>query len=127
MRIRTRRFYNSCTDRHCPQCSGARRGDWLDKAAELLLPGVTYFQVVFTLPDKLSSLILGNRAPLYRVLMHAAWESLRESIESELGMQAAGLMVLHTWNQRLEHHPHVHMLVPGSAHRLTVSDGSPAK
>ena len=47
-------MYNSCGDRHCPQCSGARRGDWLDKAAKLLLPDITYFQVVFTLPDKLS-------------------------------------------------------------------------
>ncbi len=89
-------LYNSCTDRHCPQCSGARRGDWLDKAAELLLPAVTYFQVVFTLPAKLSSLILGNRRALYRALMHAAWEALRESIESELGMQASALLVLHT-------------------------------
>ena len=110
--------YNSCTDRHCPQCGGARRGDWLDKTAELLLPGVTYFQVVFTLPDKLSSLILGNRETLYRTLMHAAYESLKESIESELGMQAAALIVLHTWNQRLEHHPHVHALVPGSGPSL---------
>ncbi len=110
--------YNSCTDRHCPQCSGARRGDWLDKAAELLLPGVTYFQVVFTLPDKLASLILGNRRELYRTLMHAAWESLKQCIETELGMQAAAIMVLHTWNQRLEHHPHVHLLVPGSGPSL---------
>jgi hypothetical protein len=84
----------------------------------LLLPEVTYFQVVFTLPDKLSSLILGNRRHLYRVLMHAAWESLRESIEAELGMQASALLVLHTWNQRLEHHSHVHALVPGSGPSL---------
>ena len=111
-------LYNSCTDRHCPQCSGARRGDWLNKAAGLLLPEVTYFQTVFTLPDKLSSLILGNRRLLYRVLMHAAWESLRESVEAELGMQASALLVLHTWNQRLEHHPHVHALVPGSGPSL---------
>ncbi len=58
-------LYNSCTDRHCPQCTGARRSDWLDKAAELRLPGVTYFQVVFTLPDKLSAIMLSNRAILY--------------------------------------------------------------
>jgi len=89
-------MYNSCTDRHCPQCSGARRATWLNKASELLLPGVTYFQVVFTLPDKLSSLILGNRRELYRVLMHAAWESLRESLETELGVRASALFVLHT-------------------------------
>jgi hypothetical protein len=84
----------------------------------LLLPEVTYFQVVFTLPDKLSSLILGNRRLLYRILMHAAWESLRESVEAELGMQASALLVLHTWNQRLEHHSHVHALVPGSGPSL---------
>lgn len=107
-------IYNSCSDRHCPQCSGARRGDWLDKAAELLIPGVTYFQVVFTLPDKLSPLILGNRRVLYRALMQAAAQSLRQRVQSERGMQSAALMVLHTWNQRLEHHPHVHALVPGS-------------
>jgi hypothetical protein len=88
--------YNSCTDRHCPQCSGARRATWLNKSSELLLPGVTYFQVVFTLPDKLSSLILGNRRQLYRALMHAAWESLRESLKTELGMRASALLVLHT-------------------------------
>ena len=111
-------LYNSCADRHCPQCSGARRADWLDKAAGLLLPGVTYFQVVFTLPDKLSPLILGNRRELYRTLMHAAWESLKECVESKLGMRASAMMVLHTWNQRLEHHPHVHLLVPGSGPSL---------
>ena len=111
-------IYNSCTDRHCPQCSGARRGDWLDKAAELLIPGVTYFQVVFTLPDKLSSLILGNRRVLYRALMQAAAQSLRKRVETERGMQSSALLVLHTWNQRLDHHPHVHALVPGSGPSL---------
>jgi Putative transposase/Transposase zinc-binding domain len=111
-------LYNSCADRHCPQCSGARRSDWLAKAAELVLEGVTYFQVVFTLPDKLSSLILGNRVELYRLLMQVAAASLKYQVESELGMQSASLMVLHTWNQRLEHHPHVHALVPGSGPSL---------
>ncbi|QDV22266.1 Putative transposase [Aureliella helgolandensis] len=111
-------LYNSCADRHCPQCSGARRADWLDRAAELLLPDVTYFQVVFTLPDKLSPLILGNRRKLYRTLMHTAWEALKECIETKLGMQASAMMVLHTWNQRLGHHPHVHLLVPGSGPSL---------
>ena len=110
--------YNSCSDRHCPQCSGARRHDWLDKTAQLLVPGVTYFQVVFTLPDTLSALILGNRTALYRTLFHAAHESLRELLETKNGMQAASLLVLHTWNQRLGHHPHVHALVPGSGPSL---------
>ena len=111
-------MYNSCGDRHCPLCSGARRGDWLDKAAKLLLPDVTYFQVVFTLPDKLSSLVLGNRRALYSTLMRVAAESLEQLLASECGMQSSALVVLHTWNQRLGHHPHVHALVPGSGPSL---------
>jgi hypothetical protein len=111
-------LYNSCTDRHCPQCMGARRADWVDKTAQLLRGGTEYFQVVFTLPDKLSSLVLGNRRPLYRLLFRSAASALQRSIRDECGMQAASTMVLHTWNQRLEHHPHVHALVPGSGPSL---------
>jgi hypothetical protein len=67
--------YNSCTDRHCPLCRGVRRATWLDKPRALLLPGVVYFQVVFTLPDKLAPLILGNRKVLYDLLFRSAWRS----------------------------------------------------
>jgi hypothetical protein len=110
--------YNSCIDRHCPQCSGGRRADWLDKTASLLLPKIDYFQVVFTLPDQLSALMLGNRRATYRLLFRAAWNALREVLREELGCQPAALMVLHTWNQRLEHHPHIHALVPGGGASL---------
>ena len=34
-------------------------------------------------------------------------------IGRELGIEPAALLVLHTWNQELEHHQHVHALVPG--------------
>ncbi|MCX7388483.1 MAG: transposase zinc-binding domain-containing protein, partial [Planctomycetales bacterium] len=33
------RVNNSCGDRHCPQCAGAKRADWLDSTSQLLLPG----------------------------------------------------------------------------------------
>lgn len=105
--------YNSCIDRHCPQCSGGRRADWLAKTSELLLPNIDYFQVVFTLPEDLWPLMLGNRRSTYRLLFHAAWEALREVMREELGCEPAALMVLHTWNQRLDHHPHLHAVVPG--------------
>jgi len=111
-------LYNSCADRHCPRCGGARREDWVDKTAQLPRPGTAYFQVVFTIPDRLSSLVLGNRRPLYRLLFRSAASALRRSIHEESGRQAAATMVLHTWNQRLEHHPHVHALVPGSGPSL---------
>ena len=88
--------YNSCTDRHCPQCGGARRADWLDKRRELILPGVPYFQVVFTLPSELSSLILGNRSELYNLLMQSAWLALNGELRRTGKFYPAALMVLHT-------------------------------
>lgn len=105
--------YNSCRDRHCPLCSGGRRADWLDKTAELILPGITYFQVVFTLPEELKPLMLGHRRSTYRLLFHAAWEALRDVLQEEQDCEPAALLVLHTWDQRLNHHPHVHAVVPG--------------
>jgi len=88
--------YNSCTDRHCPQCGGARRADWMDKSAEVLLPGVPYFQVIFTLPDKLSALILGNRTALYNLLFQSAWKALNSELRRTAQFQPAATMVLHT-------------------------------
>lgn len=119
--------YNSCTDRHCPQCRGASRADWVDKTAQLLREGTEYFQVVFTLPDKLSSLVLGNRRRLYRLLFRSAASALQRSIGKECGMQAASTMVLHTWNQRLGHHPHLHALVPGSGPSLDGTQWVPCR
>jgi hypothetical protein len=110
--------YNSCIDRHCPLCRGGRRAEWMDKTAQLLLPKIDYFQVVFTLPEELWGPMLGNRQATYRLLFHAAWDALREVVREELGCQPAALMVLHTWNQRLEHYPHLHALVPGGGPSL---------
>lgn len=110
--------YNSCGDRHCPTCSGSKRADWLDSTAGLLLPKVDYFQVVFTIPDKLSSLALGNRQVMYNLLFQSAWRALKHVVEGEQGFEAAAVMVLHTWNQKLEPHAHVHALVPGGGPSL---------
>jgi len=88
--------YNSCADRSCPQCSGARRADWLDKTAELLLPGVDYFQTVFTLPDVISHLAISYRREICDLLFRAAAEVLQKVLRDEQGLNAAALMVLHT-------------------------------
>jgi hypothetical protein len=84
----------------------------------LILPKVNYFQVVFTLPDQLSGLILGNRGALYDLLFQAAWRALDETLRDTGQFQPAAQLVLHTWNQRLGHHPHLHALVPGGGPSL---------
>jgi hypothetical protein len=83
------------------------------------LPDVTYFQVVFTLPDQLSSLALGNRREIYDLLFRSAWTTLRDVIADEQHFEAAATMVLHTWNQKLDAHAHVHALVPGGGPSLS--------
>jgi hypothetical protein len=62
----------------------------------LILPKVNYFQVVFTLPDRLSGLILGNRRALYDLLFHAAWRALDETLRAVGQFLPAAQLVLHT-------------------------------
>jgi hypothetical protein len=88
----------------------------------LLLDQVDYYQVVFTLPEVISTLALGNRQEIADVLFTSAWKALKKTITNEQGYDPAALMVLHTWNQKLESHWHVHALVPGGGPSL--GDGS---
>jgi hypothetical protein len=111
---RDRIAYNSCRNRHCPQCQALARARWLDREAKSLVP-VEYFHVVFTLPAEVAELALANRVALYDLLFEAASATLREVAANpkRLGAQVGVLMVLHTWGQNLHHHPHVHCVVTG--------------
>jgi hypothetical protein len=106
--------YNSCRDRHCPKCQGQQRAAWLEARRERLLP-VTYFHVVFTLPDVLNPLVLRNQAVLYDLLFQAASQSLLQlaADPKRLGAQPGLTAILHTWGQNLLFHPHLHCVVTG--------------
>jgi hypothetical protein len=106
--------YNSCRNRHCPKCGGAARAAWLEARRNELLP-VPYFHLVFTLPHQLAPLALLNPQVVYGLLFRTAARTLQEIAANprHLGARIGGLMVLHTWGQNLEHHPHVHCVVPG--------------
>ena len=105
--------FNSCRSRHCPKCQGNARAKWLAARSAELLP-VPYFHIVFTLPHELSALILQNKRLLYDLLFRASAASLLELARDpkHLGADIGFLGVLHTWGQNLEHHPHVHYIVP---------------
>jgi hypothetical protein len=79
---------------------------------------VNYFQVVFTLPKELSRLSLGNRRVIYNLLFRSSWQALRETVEDEQRYEMSAALVLHTWNQKLEAHAHVHAIVPGGGPSL---------
>jgi Putative transposase/Transposase zinc-binding domain len=105
--------YNSCRDRHCPKCLTAARNAWVTAREQELLP-VGYVHIVFTIPEPLARLALVNKRVVYDLLFQAAADTLRQvaSNPKRLGGAIGGLMVLHTWGQRLQHHPHVHCVVP---------------
>ena len=106
--------YNSCRNRHCPKCQGAARAQWLAARQAELLP-VSYFHVVFTLPPAAAEIAFQNKACVYALLMRTAAEALATIAADprHLGAELGIIAVLHTWGQTLQHHPHVHCLVPG--------------
>ena len=114
--------FNSCRNRHRPKCQGNARAKWLAARSAELLP-VPYFHVVFTLPHELSALVLQNKRLLYDLLYHTSAATMLQLARDpkHLGADIGFLGVLHTWGQNLEHHPHVHYIVPAGGLAL---DGS---
>lgn len=103
--------YNSCRDRHCPKCQGLAKARWLAARQAELLP-VGYFHVVFTLPHELNALILSNKRVLLNALFAAAAETLHAFGHNNLGGKTGFIAILHTWDQQLNAHFHLHCLVP---------------
>jgi Putative transposase/Transposase zinc-binding domain len=105
--------YNSCRNRHCPKCQTGARERWIAARQRELLP-TRYVHVVFTLPRELAPLVLQNRKAVYGLLFRASAETLMEVARDprHLGAEIGFFSVLHTWNQKLGLHPHVHCVIP---------------
>ncbi len=105
--------YNSCLDRHCPKCQAGTRKRWLEARRKELLP-VRYLHVVFTLPRILSQLALQNKKVLYSLLLRTSAQTLLEVARDprRLGAKIGFFSILHSWNQRLQEHAHIHSVVP---------------
>jgi len=106
--------YNSCRNRHCPKCQGAKAREWLAAREADLLP-VGYFHVVFSVPAELADIALHNKAAAYDLLFRAASETMLTIAADprHLGARIGITAVLHSWGSALTHHPHIHMIVPG--------------
>ena len=113
----TRNAYNSCRDRHCPKCQTIVKEKWLNERKAEVLP-CPYFHQVFTLPHELNSLIMVNTRIMLALLFTAVKETLQVfardpqwRLEGQLGF----ISVLHTWNQKLMDHYHLHCIIPAGA------------
>lgn len=105
---------NSCRNRNCPNCQAVLKEVWVDKRrAEVI--DTPYFHVVFTLPHQLNPLIYCNQKLLYGLLHRCCAETLLELSADKkwLGATPGIIQVLHTWNQELDYHVHMHCIVSG--------------
>lgn len=115
--------YHSCRNRHCPKCQTLAKAAWLEQRQQELLP-VPYFHNVFTLPHELNPLILAserNRRALLKLLFQATAQTLLAFGENNLGGKVGFTTVLHTWDQQLRPHFHVHCVIAAGA---LAEDGS---
>ncbi len=110
----TRHAYNSCRNRHCPKCQALAKARWLAARQAELLP-VSYFHTVFTLPHELNALALGNKKSVFDILFAAMSETLLSFAENKLKGQLGFTSILHTWDQKLNTHIHLHCAIPAGA------------
>lgn len=104
--------FNSCRDRHCNQCQKYERAKWVEKQKVLQLP-IPYFHIIFTTDHALNPLFRQNKQVLYDLLFQTVSEVLQQKAGEELGCELGITAVLHTWDQTMQAHVHLHCIVTG--------------
>ncbi len=112
-------LYNSCRNRHCPQCQSMKKERWILERKNEVLP-FTYFHIVFTLPDSLNPIAIRNKKAIYTLMFDVCRRTLLSvsSDEKYFGADIGFFSILHTWGQKLNHHPHLHCVVPGGGYSI---------
>jgi hypothetical protein len=106
--------YHSCGNRHCPNCGGAKRDQWIDDRMSELLP-TKYYHIVFTVPHELHSSFLCNRKVMFDLIFESGHYTLTKLGRDPqwLGATPGIVSILHTNGQDLSFHPHIHCIVSG--------------
>ena len=105
---------NSCRNRNCPNCQAVQKEVWVDKRRAEVIDS-PYFHVVFTLPHDLNPLLYCNQQLLYGFFHRCCAKTLLELSKSKkhLGATPGIIQVLHTWNQEIGYHVHMHCIISG--------------
>lgn len=107
--------YHSCNHRSCPRCGSQEQAEWTAKQEAKLLP-VPSFMVTFTLPSELRQACLAYPREMYDLILKTSAAALWDVITTKTKGGVSGFTaVLHTWGRQLQHHPHVHFIVPALA------------
>ena len=110
-------LYNSCRNRHCPQCQFKKKEKWIAERRNDIFP-FQYFHVVFTIPESLNPIIFRNKKQIYKLLFDSSKDALLSISENKkyFGARIGFFSILHTWGQKLNFHPHIHAVVPGGGY-----------
>ena len=104
--------YSSCRNRNCLCCQSVPTEIWVDRrSAEVI--DAPYFHAVFTLPHELNSLLYRNQKLLYSLFNRCCAQTVLElsSDPNWLGAVPGIIQALHTWNQELDYHVHMHCII----------------
>jgi hypothetical protein len=106
-------LYNSCRNRHCPNCQNAQKQKWIGQRKNELLP-VSYFHLVFTLPHQLNPIFIANKELCYSLLFENVWKTIEyfSAQPKWLGAKTGCIALLHSWGQNMSYHPHIHCIMP---------------
>ncbi len=105
----------SCNNRECPNCQSVMEEAWIEERSREALPGISYFHIVMTLPDRVVELFRYNKKHLYPLLASAASRTIVEQSQRlpKGGFTPSVITVTHPGGSRLNFRPHVHMIVSG--------------
>lgn len=105
----------SCNNRSCPCCQSALEKKWVQERNTELVEGIAYYHVIFTMPHELNPLIKANMSLLLGLLFLCVKETLLTLCADPkyMGAKPGILSVLHTWGQKLNFHPHLHVCLSG--------------
>ena len=105
----------SCGNRNCPNCQAVNKAIWLESRKEELIDA-PYFHVVGTLPHELNPLLASNKKVLYELLHRSMGQTLVTLSKDprHLGAVPGIIQVIHTWDQQMHYHVHVHCVVSGA-------------
>ncbi|MCB0044466.1 MAG: transposase zinc-binding domain-containing protein [Caldilineaceae bacterium] len=106
--------YCSCKNRHCPKCGHLEKAQWVAEQEARLLPA-PHFQVVFTVDHGVNDIAHVDPKAICNLLFRVAGKLLKEYGRRYLGGDTGATMVLHTWGRTLQHHIHLHCMVPAGA------------
>jgi len=110
----TRHWYNSCKHRICPQCAYIQIERWLVKQKNRLLD-CDHYHVIFTIPHQLNDIYLVNVHKFTNLFFQSVKDTLFDFLQDpkHMGGTPGIIASLHSWNQLLRLHLHIHCLITG--------------